>query len=112
MATKITVDDVLTGLRSGTLKLTREQIKEIWDLLRAHAAEIDRKSAFNFQPGDTVSFVHKGQKKTGKVMKVNLKSVTVRVMTQRLFANSATGQPPGEHPVDWKVTASLLTKEP
>jgi hypothetical protein len=82
--------------------MTNDQIRLLWTLLKEKHSTNARVATFTFQPGDKVSFMARGAKQVGTVTKVNTKTVGVRVMP---YIDSV-------RPVEWKVTASALTKEP
>lgn len=58
---------------------TTDEVHEAWDVLKRKYNEIQGKLTYNFSIGDTVSFKGRGIAKTGKVTKVNQKTVSVLV---------------------------------
>jgi len=81
--------------------LTDEELKDVYDTARAII--VSRRQvkelavSATFMPGMTVSFIHRGQKFIGKVMKINSKTCKVHVTVPKDMM--------------WKVSSTLLTKE-
>ena len=74
-------------------------LRTIVDIVRMKQQENTFKKAMNFHYGDTVSFLDKkGRRITGKVTKVNAKSIAVEVKGDYGF------------PIKWRVHPSLLSK--
>jgi hypothetical protein len=74
----------------------RDEISELWSILKQRAKQIDERLTTNFVIGDKVTFKDKNKVTTkAEVIKVNRKSIIV-------LADSGHR---------WKISPSLLTKE-
>lgn len=99
-------EQILFSLRSPTVVMTREQISEAWDALKARHKNLQVMAATQFRAGDKVEFEgRRGRTQRGTVTKVNQKTVTVEVMQKTLVAGNFV-----ERPTLWRVAASLLKK--
>ena len=87
-------------------ELTRDEIKQAWDILKQAHRNITQREVTTFFKGQQVTFDHKGKVYAGTVQKTNQKSVTVEI-------NSINGDPSAvnpKYPPSFNCSPSLLTK--
>ena len=73
---------------------TNDELNSLAEAIKMRRTQLARKNVFTLQAGDTVSFVGRGRKITGQVVKIMQKNVQVK-----------------EGFTMWRVPASMLSKE-
>jgi glutamate dehydrogenase/leucine dehydrogenase len=86
---------VVESVKADISKMSNEQLNEVADSINMRRQRLTKQAIRSVIPGDIVSFETRNGPVTGKVRKVNRKTVTVGE------SNSIRS---------WKVPANLLTK--
>ena len=86
---------VVESVKADISKMSNEQLNEVADSINMRRQRLSKQAIRSVIPGDIVSFETRNGPVTGKVRKVNRKTVTVGE------SNSIRS---------WKVPANLLTK--
>jgi glutamate dehydrogenase/leucine dehydrogenase len=86
---------VVESVKADISKMSNEQLNEVADSINMRRQRLTKQAIRSVIPGDIVSFETRNGPVTGKVRKVNRKTVTVGE------SNSINS---------WKVPANLLTK--
>lgn len=76
----------------------RDQLQAVFDAVKGRADELTARTASSFARGDVVRFEHKGTTCVGKVVKINRKTIGVRVVRPDVYVGV------------WKVSPSLVTE--
>jgi len=73
---------------------TRDEIQEMWKILKQRSRQIEEMKTIDFNIGDKVTFKDKRNKtETGTITKINKRTINVRT-----------------EDCNWRITPSLLTR--
>ena len=102
-----TAAEVLALLNTPHIEFNTQEVRAIYDAYKFRSDRLSRIAVMTFGIGDKVSFDIKRSPKTGTIIRINTKSVSVRVIEKVRGLDSDLMI---DSPIVWKVSPSFLKK--